>query len=778
MQRLSRTILLATTITGAISTVDCRLSSPSQSSNFKAEQLPFLPGAIAQQRSLTASIRDWQDLPAEQFIAHLKDFRRAGGGGRSEMNESAYVLARQLEKSLPPTGADSANANNAQAVIELYQEASAVEPLFHRAQNHIVDIATRYGLETDLRSHLEILKARKIDASTRTNLDYALAQSFFRSGDFNQAKNLLLALKNEAASGSSTGAAIQASIGASYYLGQIDIAEHAAAQPTADQSNASTTNSEGIITEAALKYFRAYIKSCPDGRHAVEIVRRLLTASATAAATGAGAPPVPASDHELFAQVFYQNGAWADALKQWERGGGKAPLEQKAICELHANHLPDAMQTVKTAAASGKPYEKAATLICNPLTRAQALDFWKDILSHSPTGASCDDALWNIATRLPLPQGVPYFQRLLKQYPTCEYAPEALWWLFWLQTKTNLHDPGKLGPALALAKFGLEKYPTTKAAARLSFWSGKINESLHNNEQAKLDYDFTVKHFPSYYYGHRAKARLALMRAGETGAAKIDRSFSTKADRQLAQADWAYPDAETIVSYPEVSKRFGATVSMLYRLSQFDECIAELPAEAGPEFKAALYAMKDDNASAIRAAGKTLEGQPGRHERWQMTYPRAYGAAVVSDSQMEHLDPLLVHALIREESRYNPQALSRTKAMGLMQLMPGTAAGVAKIVGLSLQSNSDVFKPEVNIRLGTHYLADVLRRADGNAMLAVASYNGGPNAVRQWLSEHKAAGYNDLDVFVENIPFRETRDYVRKVFGSYWTYEEVYPSKG
>ncbi|MDR3612757.1 MAG: transglycosylase SLT domain-containing protein [Candidatus Obscuribacterales bacterium] len=776
MQRLSRNILLATTIACAISTVYGKLFQTPWSSSFKAERFNLLPGAVAQQKSLAVSIREWQDLPAEQFIARLRDFRKAGGGGRSEMNESAYVLARQLEKSLP-SGADTASTNSAQEIIELYQEASEVEPLFHRAQNHIIDIATRYGLESDLRTHLEILKARKIDASTRANLDYALAQSYFRSSDFTQAKNLLLALKNEAASSSASGAVTQASIGANYYLGQIDIAEHAAAQPTADQSTASTTNSEGIITEAALKYFRAYIKNCPDGRHAVEIVRRLLAASAAATAAGAGAPPVPASDHDLFAQVFYQNGAFADALKQWDLGSGKAPLEQKAICELRTNHLPEAMKTVRTAAAAGKSYEKAATLISNPLTRAQTLDFWKDILANLPTGARCDDALWNVATRLTPPQGVPYFQRILKQYPTCEYAPEALWWLFWQQTKTNLHVPSKLGPALALAHTGLEKYPTTKAAARLSFWSGKINESLHNNEQAKLDYEFTVKHFPSYYYGHRAKARLALIRAGNIGAPKVDRSFSTKADRQLAQPDWAYPDAETIVSSAEVSKRFGATVSVLYKLSQFDECIAELPADAGPEFKAALYAMKDDNQGAIRAAGKTLEGQPSRHERWQMTYPRVYGGAVVTDSQLEHLDPLLVHALIREESRYNPQALSRTKAMGLMQLMPGTAAGVAKIVGLALSSNADVFKPEVNIRLGTHYLADVLRRADGNAMLAVASYNGGPNAVRQWLSEHKAAGYSDFDVFVENIPYRETRDYVRKVFGSYWTYEEIYPSK-
>jgi soluble lytic murein transglycosylase len=110
-----------------------------------------------------------------------------------------------------------------------------------------------------------------------------------------------------------------------------------------------------------------------------------------------------------------------------------------------------------------------------------------------------------------------------------------------------------------------------------------------------------------------------------------------------------------------------------------------------------------------------------------------------------------------------------------MQLLPGTAFGVAKRIGLPLTNKEEIFIPDNNIKMGTAYLNSTLSRFNGNAMLAVASYNGGPNAVKRWLDAFTAAGGNDLDVFVENIPYRETRDYVRKVFGSYWTYHIMYP---
>ena len=146
------------------------------------------------------------------------------------------------------------------------------------------------------------------------------------------------------------------------------------------------------------------------------------------------------------------------------------------------------------------------------------------------------------------------------------------------------------------------------------------------------------------------------------------------------------------------------------------------------------------------------------------------------EGQLRKVDPYLIHALIREESRYFPKALSRSQALGLMQLLPATAAGVGKRIGVPALNREDVFNPDNNIKLGTAYLEYTLKRFNGNAMLAVASYNGGPNAVKSWVDKFNVsgAGGKDWDYFVEEIPFKETRDYVRKVFGSYFVYETLY----
>jgi len=131
----------------------------------------------------------------------------------------------------------------------------------------------------------------------------------------------------------------------------------------------------------------------------------------------------------------------------------------------------------------------------------------------------------------------------------------------------------------------------------------------------------------------------------------------------------------------------------------------------------------------------------------------------------------LAHAFVREESYYNRFALSSSKAIGLTQVMPGTAYGVAKRLHISIPNANAVFEPALNLQLGIDYFSLCLSRFNNNPVLAVASYNGAAGAVRSRINKQ---GMDDLDAFVENIPFRETREYVRKVFRSYWTYYTIY----
>ncbi len=152
---------------------------------------------------------------------------------------------------------------------------------------------------------------------------------------------------------------------------------------------------------------------------------------------------------------------------------------------------------------------------------------------------------------------------------------------------------------------------------------------------------------------------------------------------------------------------------------------------------------------------------------WPLIYPAGYSDLINEYAARNNLDPYLVYAIIREESWFNKEAVSSAGAIGLMQLMPGTAARIAKD---SYAGRESLFEPEVNIDLGTRFFAGRLKQFDGNIFLAIASYNAGPEAVEKWITERDGV---ELDEFIEDIPYKETREYVKKVFRSYMEYQRL-----
>ena len=157
---------------------------------------------------------------------------------------------------------------------------------------------------------------------------------------------------------------------------------------------------------------------------------------------------------------------------------------------------------------------------------------------------------------------------------------------------------------------------------------------------------------------------------------------------------------------------------------------------------------------AISAAAKL-----GVFDDYDLLYPHPYDAEVRRGSSMSRLPPDLIYAIIRQESLYRADARSSADAIGLMQLLPETARRTAKSRGLPAPSNASLVIPSVNVPLGSAYLRSMLDRWDGQAPFAIASYNAGPGAVKRWLPEAPMA----TDVWVENIPYNETRTYVQRV---------------
>lgn len=153
--------------------------------------------------------------------------------------------------------------------------------------------------------------------------------------------------------------------------------------------------------------------------------------------------------------------------------------------------------------------------------------------------------------------------------------------------------------------------------------------------------------------------------------------------------------------------------------------------------------------------------------------PIHYREEIVAAAREFDLDPRLVAAVIRVESKYRASALSPKGAAGLMQIMPDTGTWIAQQMHLDEFLLEHLQDPVVNIRLGTWYLADLHREFDGDLTLVLAAYNGGRGKVREWLaSEQWAGGYHQI----AQIPFKETRDFVQRVVLNYHLYCEIYPA--
>jgi soluble lytic murein transglycosylase len=151
---------------------------------------------------------------------------------------------------------------------------------------------------------------------------------------------------------------------------------------------------------------------------------------------------------------------------------------------------------------------------------------------------------------------------------------------------------------------------------------------------------------------------------------------------------------------------------------------------------------------------------------WKVAYPTGL-LPTIKGQGVNGVDPYLVAAIIREESQYDWRAVSRVGAIGLMQVMPGTASNVAQRLGFSAVGRDDLFDQETNIRIGVHYVEQLLQQFSGNVTYTIASYNAGPIVVESWIALHRG---RSQDEFVELIPYQETRQYVKRVLRSYREY--------
>ncbi|MFN7972767.1 MAG: transglycosylase SLT domain-containing protein [Acidobacteriota bacterium] len=325
----------------------------------------------------------------------------------------------------------------------------------------------------------------------------------------------------------------------------------------------------------------------------------------------------------------------------------------------------------------------------------------------------------------------------------------------------------------ALAAWGreIDAYPDSSVTPSALYWRGCVLRDAGDKEGGGRDLALVASRFPTSYYG-----KLASALAAATGP----------------PASPAQPVPPDVLSYRDHALELGvrAPRALLLRAAGLPEPAlmeaAELAAEH-PESLAAttLYATalrgtgKNQRArDLLRQAAPPIARLPKSElpaELWDVLYPLSYRDLLMKAAKEQSLPPSLLFGLVYQESTFEPDATSRSGAMGLMQLMPGTASDMAQALKVASYADARAYEPELNVAMGSTYFARVLRQCGSSVERALAGYNGGPARTEGYWA---LVSSKDIPTFIESIPIKETRLYVKKVLEAKAEYERVHGVSG
>ncbi len=362
------------------------------------------------------------------------------------------------------------------------------------------------------------------------------------------------------------------------------------------------------------------------------------------------------------------------------------------------------------------------------------------------------------------PHAITYYGELAKRFPTNKYAPSAHWRAGWFNYRL-----GQYPEAARLFDEQIQVYAGGKEIPAALYWRGRIDEEQdHKPASAAAYYRTILRVYPHYYYAMLAQARLT-----ELGAVTPDSIAELDALRPV-------PIPELTDDVPEDDPH--VVKARLLANAGLNEYIApEIRAADGSDewgafAEAEIYASDGESWRAMRLLKRAIpfytlapiEAIPVAY--WRILFPQMYWTDIKADAERNGLDPYMVASLIRQETEFNPVAISNKNAYGLMQLLPSVGHSLAKQEGLRHFQTSELLNPSMNIRLGTLYLKQTLDRFGGQPEYAFAAYNAGDDRVVDWQS---IGNYHGIDEFVESIPFTETREYVQAILRNEQIYREL-----
>jgi len=366
-------------------------------------------------------------------------------------------------------------------------------------------------------------------------------------------------------------------------------------------------------------------------------------------------------------------------------------------------------------------------------------------------------------------KGISLWRELISKYPNSYESMTSLWNLARYYTGNNSDSE-----ALDYYRELSERFSQSRLGDDALYWKGKILENMGLDEEAKIAYEKLVREYPLSYYTERIiEQRSDISFVWPVSVSKKEdfinlEEFLKKYDKIEGKGQLSLLKAElfeeisfykeSIVELREVLNHNSGSIFLLFKLSD-------------------VYKKNKDYYGSLNYAEIIFNYLEDSHqleelplELWESLYPLYYEEVIRERALEYEIDPLLVLAMIREESRFNSWNESVAGARGLMQIIFSTGEWIAQKLNIEDFNDDMLFDPEVNIDLGCWYINYLKGRFSNDSILVISGYNAGPGTTSKWLKQYDRS---DLDNFVENVPYSETREHIKKVMKSYQMYKRL-----
>ena len=400
------------------------------------------------------------------------------------------------------------------------------------------------------------------------------------------------------------------------------------------------------------------------------------------------------------------------------------------------------------------------------------------LVNEFPTQSWAEEALNNLATHYIVQNedasADQTFREMYEKFPTGHYAERAAWKIGWWAYRN-----GRYADTIRAFESAAAHFPRSDYRPPWLYWSGRAHDALKEPALAEARYTLVATDYLNSYYGRLALTHLD----GRAPQRRLVADVRTDPQSPAAGAQLLPDEAPPLPPLPPNEH----IVRALLGLDLYDQALDELhyAQKAWGDSSAIqatigwIYHRRGDLRVGINVMKRAYPqymaagGEQMPTELLKVLYPANYWTLIRRYSAEHHLDPYLIAALIAQESTFTEDIKSAANAYGLMQILPSTGRQYARMLGIPKRfSLSMLTTAETNIRMGTAYFADLVKQF-GGSHYALATYNAGPNRVARWIAERPGI---DRDEFIDDIPFPETQNYVKKILGTAEDYRRLYGS--